>query len=377
MNEVKQVVEKSLHKGEMSILIVDDRPENLLTLESIIEKSGRKIIKAGGGNDALRIAIRENIGLIMMDIQMPEIDGIQVARLLRSNKVTRHIPIIFVSAINSAERPSMGDFEVGTVDSLNKPLDMTETRNKVALHERMYHQRMENLMLQTSVEKSAARFEQFIYIISHDLKAPLRAIDNLTNWIADDLAGMANESTSENIGLMKSRVNRMRCLLEGVLEYSRCSKFQEPPERVDLNKMTHMIFESLTPAQGCTLEVSGLPVISIETSRMYIVIYQLLKNALIHHNDPTSVKITVTSEVIDESYVISVADNGPGIKPQYSQKIFDVFTTLKSKDDLETTGIGLPIVRKVLEDIDEKIWLDTDQSKGCVFKFSLALSRKA
>ncbi len=374
MNEVKQVIEKPVRKNEMSILIVDDRPENLLTLESIIEKEGRKIIKAGGGNEALRIAIRENIGLIMMDIQMPEIDGIQVARLLRSNKVTRHIPIIFVSAINSAEHSYIQDFEVGTVDSLNKPLDMNETRNKVALHEKMYHLRTDNSKLQVTAEKNAAQFEQFIYIVSHDLKAPLRAIDNLTNWISDDLAGMAHESTTENLGLMKSRVNRMRSLLEGVLEFSRCNKFQDKPEPVDLNKLSHAIFESLEPASGCTLEASGLPVVIIEPARMYIILYQLLKNAILHHHEPGLINILVTCETSDLHHVISVIDNGPGIKPQYAQKIFDIFTTLKSKDDLETTGIGLPIVRKVLEDIDEKIWLDTEQVKGSVFRFSLPVN---
>ncbi len=223
MNLTKEV-DKLQQRATMGILIVDDRPENLLTLESIIEKEGRRIIKASGGNEALRLAIRENIGLIMMDIQMPEIDGIEVARLLRSNKTTRHIPIIFVSAINTTERPCMEDFEDGTVDYLHKPLNMEATRNKVALHERMYYMRTESQMYKEAAEKNASQFEQFVYIVSHDLKAPLRAIENLTNWILDDLGDRKEGAISENLSLMKSRVNRMRSLLEGVLDYSRCGK---------------------------------------------------------------------------------------------------------------------------------------------------------
>jgi len=371
MNNIKSNIEKSIGKEVMNILIVDDRPENLLTLESIIENEGRLIIKAGGGNEALRLAIRENIGLIMLDIQMPEIDGIEVARLLRSNKTTRHIPIVFVSAINNTERHCMEGFELGTVDCLHKPLDMDETRNKVALYENMYHMRQESLKYKAEAEKNAAQFSHFVYIVSHDFKAPLRAIDNLTNWIADDLGGNAKPSVSENITLMKSRVGRMRALLEGVLEFSRCGKFESTPETIDLNHLSHAIFESLTPPSGFRIETSGLPEVKLQADRMYVLMFQLIRNAVMHHNDPQNGVICISCEQVDNNFIISIADNGPGVKPQYAQKIFEVFSTLKSKDDMDTTGIGLPIARRVLEDIGEKIWLETENSNGALFRFTL------
>lgn len=139
MESGKTVGISATAEKEINILIVDDRPENLLTLESVIEKPGRNIIKASGGNEALRLAIKEDIGLIMLDIQMPDIDGVEVAMLLRSNKKTKHIPIIFVSAVSKSERPLMHQFEEGTIDCLYKPLDMEDTKLKVALFENMYH----------------------------------------------------------------------------------------------------------------------------------------------------------------------------------------------------------------------------------------------
>ncbi len=373
MNQTKAV--EKLHQGAtMGILIVDDRPENLLTLESIIEKEGRRIIKASGGNEALRLAIRENIGLIMMDIQMPEIDGIEVARLLRSNKTTRHIPIIFVSAINNSDQPVREDFEEGTVDFLHKPLNMEETRNKVALHERMYYMRAESLMYKEEAEKNAAQFEQFVYIVSHDLKAPLRAIDNLTNWILDDLGDRKEGAISENLSLMKNRVNRMRSLLEGVLEFSRCGKFDGIAETIDLNQLVHAIFESIMPPDGFTLEVTGLPVAKMDHSRIYTIFFHLLKNSVIHHHDPDNGMIKINCEKNDHNFIFTITDNGPGIRTQYAQKVFEVFTTLKSKDDLETTGIGLPIVKKLLNDIGQKIWLDTENVNGAKFRFTLPVT---
>ncbi len=371
MNLTKEV-DKLQQRATMGILIVDDRPENLLTLESIIEKEGRRIIKASGGNEALRLAIRENIGLIMMDIQMPEIDGIEVARLLRSNKTTRHIPIIFVSAINTTERPCMEDFEDGTVDYLHKPLNMEETRNKVAFHERMYYMRTESQMYKEAAEKNASQFEQFVYIVSHDLKAPLRAIENLTNWILDDLGDRKEGAISENLSLMKSRVNRMRSLLEGVLEYSRCGKIDGIAESIDLNLLAHAVFESITPPNGFTLEANDLPIVKMDHSRIYNILFHLIKNSVIHHHDPANGMIKISCEKNEHQYILTATDNGPGIKLQYAQKIFEVFTTLKSKDDLETTGIGLPIVKKLLNDIGEKIWLDTENVTGAKFRFTLS-----
>lgn len=374
MNAIKTSSGKIDKQTTINILIVDDRPENLLTLESIIEKEGRRIIKAGGGNEALRHAIRENIGLIMMDIQMPEIDGLAVARLLRSNKTTKHIPIIFVSAVNNSERPCMTEFENGTVDCLNKPLDMDETRNKVAIHEKMYHQSVECLLNKELAEKYTAQFDQFVYIVSHDLKAPLRAIDNLTNWISDDLGGSVEGAISENLLLMKSRVNRMRALLEGVLEFTRAGKFNEKSTIIDLNQLSHAIFESIVPPSNYKLATVKLPSVALEPARMYTILFQLINNSVLHHHDPANGVINISSESTDDNYIISLTDNGPGIKMQYAQKIFEVFSTLKSKDDLETTGIGLPIVRKVLDDIGQKIWLDSDTGNGTTFKFTLPKS---
>lgn len=371
MQHEKAITTTQTDAAAFQVLIVDDRPENLLTLESIIEKEGRRIIKATGGNEALRLAIRESIGLVMLDIQMPEIDGIEVARLMRSNNATRHIPIIFVSANNNSEPLSMEEFAEGTVDCLHKPLNMEETRNKVAMHEQMFRLKQDCEKFRTIAERDAAQFEQFVYIVSHDLKAPLRAIDNLTNWISEDLGNRAEGNTHENLQLMKSRVGRMQALLEGILEFSRSGRYTDPASAIDVKHLVHAIFESLAVPSGFEIVTSSLPEITMEPSRMYTVLYHLLKNAVIHHPGPADGKISVSCENDGDKWIFTVADNGSGIKPQYAKKIFDLFTTLKSKDEMETPGIGLPVVKKVLSEIGGDVWLDTTYTNGAAFKFSI------
>jgi two-component system, sensor histidine kinase and response regulator len=354
----------------ITILIVDDRPENLLTLESIIEKEGRNIVKAAGGNEALRIAIKEDVGLILLDIQMPDIDGLEVAQLLRSNNRTRHIPIIFVSAVTRNEKPCLTAFEEGTVDCLYKPLDLEETQSKVAVFEQIYRLRSEKNEMTAKAEKLNRNLEQFVYIISHDLKAPLRAIDNLSNWIADDLGPNAEPNTIENLSLLRSRVTRLSSLLEGVLDYSRSGKIAEAPGDIDVSQMAQATFEAMIPPDGFRLEVGALPIIRAERTRVYKVLYHLINNAIIHHHDVSNGRVKIDCISSPKNHTFSIADNGPGIKIQYSEKIFEIFSTLKSKDEKETTGVGLSIVKKVLDDIGQTIWLENSE-QGSLFKFTL------
>ncbi len=360
----------------INILIVDDRPENLLTLESVIEKSGRNIIKASGGNEALKLAIKGEIGLILLDIQMPDIDGMEVASLLRSNNKTRHIPIVFVSAVSKSERPIIDNFEIGTVDCLYKPLDLEETKTKVAIFEKLYHSERRSKLAELEIVKMAKQHEQFVYIVSHDLKAPLRAIDNLANWIIDDLSGRIEPNTIENILLLRNRVNRITDMLSGILEYSRTAAIDEAFIEIDTNKLVHAIFESIEVPQGFMFKTENLPIILAEETRIYKIFYHLISNAIIHHHQPEIGCLLIACENSSLSFVFKIKDNGPGIKLQYHEEVFDLFKTIKSKDERESTGIGLTIVRQLLEKIGGKVWIENSEQEGATVSFTLPVELK-
>ena len=373
MNQMPVEKPTFAREDKMNILLVDDRPENLLTLESILEREDRCILKASGGNEALRMAIKENIGLILLDIQMPDIDGVEVARLLRSNNRTRHIPIIFVSAVSKSERPCLEGFEEGTIDCLSKPLNLEETKSKVQLFEKIYRLQQQNAALEKNCQQINQHLDHFVYIVSHDLKAPLRAIDNLATWINDDLAGNGNSNVTENLVLMRNRVTRMSSLLEGLLEYSRSGRIADEPASLDLNQMVHGIFETLEPPPGFQLKVKELPEVIGSQEKFYKVFFHLINNAIMHHHQPEQGLIQIDAQVSSDNIIFSIEDNGPGIPLQFHQKVFDLFATLKSKDEVETTGVGLAVVKKIVNDSSQKVWIEDGSNGGTIFRFSYSL----
>ncbi len=374
MNDLKTNPDPLVSGRIINILIVDDRSENLLTLESIIEGEGRKIIRATGGNEALRIAIREDIGLVMMDIQMPEIDGIEVTRLLRSNSRTKHIPVIFVSAVSGAEKPALGEFESGTVDSLSKPLNIEETRNKVAMAEIMYHLRMDRADALDAANTVTRGHDSFVAKIGHDLKSPMRAIINLANWLADDLSKDANPNVRENLSLLSNRVSRLNGMLDAILEYDTCSKPPALEEQVDLQHMVHLVFESLAPPPGFRIEANKLPSVVAEQARIYKVLHNLLSNSITHHHNPAEGMIRVSCEFADTHIVVRISDNGPGIKPQQANGIFELFGSKPGIEESAGRGAGLAISKRLLQGMGQHIWLEPESHDGGA-SFCFTISR--
>jgi two-component system, sensor histidine kinase and response regulator len=348
------------------ILLVDDRLENLLTLENIIEKEERNIIKVSSGNEALKTALAEKIDLILLDVQMPDMDGYEVADLLRMNPKTKNIPIIFVSALSKNERCPIDKFEEGTIDFLFKPLDIHETKSKISLFEKIYLAAREKKNCLDKFEQMTKEMDHFVYVVSHDVKAPLRAIENLATWIEDDLAGAAIKNVHENILLLKNRVNRMQNLLDGITEYSRAGRINERKEQINVNKLIQYVIETLVPPPGFKFEAQeNLPVLFAEKTKLIKIFTHLINNAIIHHHKQEGL-ISISSMEENNSIRFTVQDDGPGIKPQFFDKVFEIFHTLVPKDKHETSGVGLSIVKKILELQGEKIWFEPVSSGASV-----------
>lgn len=362
----KQITSTDSYK----ILLVDDRPENLLTLENIIEQDGRIVYKASSGNEALKIALNEPVDLVLLDVQMPDMDGYEVADFLRLNPKTKNIPIIFVSAVSRNEKGPVGKFEEGTVDFLFKPLDISETKTKISLYEKISKLSNERKMYQEKMEQMTKEMDQFVYIVSHDIKAPIRAIDNLITWMEEDLAGNTNQNLTDNFSLLKNRVLRMQKLLDGVTEYSRVGRINESREQVSINHLVQYIIETLNPSSEFKINVqTQLPVIFTEKTKLLKVFTHLINNAIIHHHEKEGVvDISFTEEAT--AYKFTVTDNGPGIKPQHHEKVFEIFHTLQSKDKHDTAGVGLSIVKKVVEAAGQKVWFDPNVSYGTAVHFT-------
>lgn len=241
---------------------------------------------------------------------------------------------------------------------------ITQSRNEL---------RQKNIELADNIralEKTNRELDKFASIVSHDLKAPLRAIGNLTGWIETDMKGKMPPDVQENFEAIKQRVRRMEGLINGLLEYSKADRKRGEVVTVDLKKLVTDTFDFIGKPDNLKLEfTSPMPVLAADKLLLEQIFSNLLDNS-VKYNDKSAVEIKISAEEKNNHWQFSVTDNGPGIDPQYHEKVFVIFQTLKRRDEVESTGVGLAIVKKIIEEKGGKIWVESEAGKGAAFKFT-------
>jgi PAS domain S-box-containing protein len=220
------------------------------------------------------------------------------------------------------------------------------------------------------LEKINKELDQFAYIASHDLKAPLRAIANLSEWIEEDLGSDLPEGVKEHTKLLRSRVGRMQSLIDGILSYSRVSRTEVKYETIDTDKLIEEVLNIIAvPASFEIVKEAVFPLINADRVRMEQVFTNLISNVVKYH-DKESGKITLGHKKLENVHEFSVADDGPGIPPEYHEKIFVIFQTLEARDKIESTGVGLSIVKKIIEENGGTIKVESVPGEGTKFIFT-------
>ncbi len=219
--------------------------------------------------------------------------------------------------------------------------------------------------------RSNADLEEFAYAASHDLKAPLRAIAHLVQWIGEDIAPTASPETLENLKLLRGRATRLQLLLDGLLAYSRVGHTRTSVEEVDIAEVMQDVAAMLAPTPGFIIACEGtMGVIRTHRMPIRVVLENLVGNGLKHH-DRNEGRIAVSMRQIDGATEFRVTDDGPGIEPRFHDRIFTIFQTLAGRDDVESSGIGLAIVKKKVLAHGGRIWIESaPPARGSTFAFT-------
>lgn len=312
----------------------------------------------------------EDIGLIMLDVQMPEMDGFEVAKILKANSKTKDIAIIFVTAISKDEQYILKGFEEGAVDYLQKPLDINITRAKVNVFERLYFSQ-HNLMLSLSeTERINKQLERFVFIVSHDLKAPLNSIIMLTNMLKKNMKVSDDTDLLGLVNIIDTSSVRLSDMIKSILEYSRSSISNQIIEEVDVYKLVSEIVTALyLPDNFKVIIQKDLPLMKTRKIKLQQVFQNLFSNS-IKYNDKAEPQIEIGVTDKGNLFEFFVKDNGPGISKQDQKRIFELFETTKNQSSADSsTGIGLNLLKVLVEEQGGKIWVNSLPSEGSTFYF--------
>ena len=267
-----------------------------------------------------------------------------------------------IGMVKMANEIAAGNYEVHTKESGRDELSLlARSLNHMA------HVLKENITL---LQRKNQELDQFAHIVSHDLKAPLRGIDNVVSWIQEDHAGEISPKLTEYIEIIKGRLIRTENLIHGILSYARIGKEKQEKEEVDLTQLVDEISEAIIVKSGIKVIISSkLPKLFTEKVPLLQVFSNLIGNAVKHHDKKNGLIKVYHQEHISH-YEFFVEDNGPGIGKNYHNKIFVIFQTLHERDMVESTGVGLAIVKKILDDRNQKINIISDAGKGAIFSFT-------
>jgi light-regulated signal transduction histidine kinase (bacteriophytochrome) len=221
------------------------------------------------------------------------------------------------------------------------------------------------------LQRSNYDLEQFAYVASHDLKAPLRAIDVLVEWLKEDLEEFNEGEVQENLGLLVQRTSRLNRLLDDLLAYSRAGRKIGDVKKLNIQDFVDDIVTLIAPPEGFVIETEGdLPTIVTHHAPLETVFRNLISNAIKHSPVPEEGRIRIYAEDQGEKIMFAVEDNGTGIPEEYAEKVFKMFQTLKARDEMEGSGMGLAIVQRIIDWQGGRIWFHKGRDdKGVVFKF--------
>lgn len=368
------------------IMVVDDTPENLRLLEEVLRREGHLVFTLPTGAMALKAAEKNPPDLILLDVAMPRLGGIEVCRRLKAIPQLAEIPVIFLSALTDTEHRLKG-FQVGGVDYIAKPVELEEVLARVRTHLRLRELQREvvdrNHDLELAVErlKSANKeLEAFAYSVSHDLRAPLRNLESLGRILEEDSWRRLGPDGRDVVTLIRAKVRQMDVLIEDLLAFSTACQRPLEWELVDLQEIARSVYQELGPAlQGRDVDfrLNRMPVVRGDPTLLRLVFMNLIANALKFSRQRPRTELEVGGRTDRGEHVIHVSDNGAGFDMKFAHKLFTVFQRLHNATEFEGTGIGLALVQRVIHRHGGRVWAEGKVNEGATFYFTVPCTRPA
>ena len=388
---------------EVNLLIVDDLPENLLALDAVLQAPGVRVYQAESAEQALELLLRHEFALAILDVQMPGMDGFQLAELMRGTERTKQIPIVFVSAAGRELNYAFKGYESGAVDFMHKPLDAHAVRSKVSVFVDLYRSRKrlarqlealersrrEQEVLLDELRSTKAELEDavrmrddFMSIVSHELKTPLNTLIlevqlRKMQLSRNNLAAFGEERLRKMVDKDERQIQSLIRLIDDMLDVSRIrtGKLSIRPAPTDLAQLVGNVVESFAPqmeACGCELRLErSAPIVGIwDAFRIEQVLANLLTNAM-RYGAGKPVQVGVSS--CAEGACIEVRDHGIGISPKSLERIFCQFERAEGSEGSAGLGLGLFIADQIVRAHRGRIVVQSAEGEGSVFRVLLPL----
>lgn len=362
-----------------NILIVDDRRENLLATEKILRHLDAGIFQANSGNEALSLVLRHRFAVVLLDVQMPEMDGFETAMLMQEHESMHGVPIIFVTAISKEERYATQAAEIGAVDYIFKPINSEILKSKVKVYLDLYVQREHILKLNANLQQSNEELERFAYICSHDMQEPARMMNSYAGMLDEKYGSILDEKGRKYLRFITDNALHMQKMILDILAFSRIGREELQLEPVDCNQVLEAVlakYEDVIAQKKVQVACGRLPTIKTSPTLMHVLFQNLIGNALKFQDGSRAPEISIRSEARGGSWQFSVKDNGIGINPEFHDKVFAIFQRLHRREAYPGTGIGLSTCKKFIELFNGKIWFESKPCQGTQFFFTLPQEAK-
>ena len=362
-----------------SILIVDDRKENLLATEKVLRPLQASIFKASSGNEALSLLLRHRFAVVLLDVQMPEMDGFETAILMQEHESMRGVPIIFVTAISKEEKYASQAAELGAVDYIFKPINSDILKSKVKVYLDLYVQREQILKLNATLQQSNEELERFAYICSHDMQEPVRMMNSYAGLLEEKCVGSLGEESEKYLRFIAGNAKRMQKMIQDILTFSRVGREEVKIETVDCNEIVREVlaeFEAVIASKGAIVTCADLPFIATSPTLMRVLLQNLIGNALKFQDGVRAPRIEIGARAAGDAWQFSVQDNGIGIDHKFNNRIFTIFQRLHRKEEYPGTGIGLSTCSKFVRLCGGDIQFESELGKGTNFIFTIPSNNK-